>query len=85
MTPANQEKLIANNKYCNSLSDEQLFEMFKQGKCPREPEHLVGVPIGMFHCEVCGIMVAAGLPHPRIKWTGDYENGWADYPDTDEH
>ena len=81
MSPENQQKLEENTKYCNSLSDDQLFEMFQSGKCPREPEHLVGVPIGMFHCEVCGIMVVAGLPHPTIKWIGDYKTGWADYED----
>lgn len=53
--------------------------MFKSGKCPREPEHLIGVPLGTFNCEVCGIMVVAGLPHPTIKWVGDYKTGWADY------
>lgn len=84
MSPENQQKLAENDKYCNSLTDEQLFEMFKAGKCPREPEHLIGVPLGMFHCEVCGIMVLAGRPHPPIKWIGDYETGYADYPEENE-
>lgn len=81
MSPENQQKLAENTQYCNSLSDDQLFEMFKSGKCPREPEHLIGVPLGMFHCEVCGIMVVAGFPHPAINWIGDYKTGWADYPE----
>jgi len=84
MSPENQQKLAENDKYCNSLTDEQLFEMFKEGKCPREPEHMIGVPIGMYHCEVCGIMVLAGCPHPPIKWIGDYETGYADYPEENE-
>ena len=54
--------------------------MFKSGHCPYEPEHLIGVPLGMFHCEVCGIMIVAGMPHPDIKWSGDFETGYADYP-----
>jgi len=84
MSPENQQKLAENDKYCNSLTDEQLFEMFKEGKCPRDPEHRIGVPIGMYHCEVCGIMVLAGCPHPPIKWIGDYETGYADYPEENE-
>lgn len=82
MNPENQTKLVANNKFCNSLSDDQLFnDWFLKGKCPRKHEHLVDVPIGMFHCEVCGMMVLAGCPHPPIKWIGDYETGYADCPD----
>ncbi len=32
--------------------------------CPGKPENLKGLPIGMYHCEFCGVMVIAGLPHP---------------------
>ena len=35
--------------------------------CPGKPELLVGKPIGMYHCEYCGTMVIAGLPHPSDK------------------
>jgi hypothetical protein len=31
---------------------------------PWEPQQLVGVPMGQFHCSFCGTMVVAGLPHP---------------------
>jgi hypothetical protein len=85
MTQENQAKLNANTAACNALTDEQLFDLFKQGKCPREPEHLIGVPLGMFHCEVCGIMVVAGMHHPPIKWIGDFATGYADYPDSPDY
>ena len=36
--------------------------------CPGKPEDLKGQPIGMYHCEVCGEMQLAGVPHlaPQI-------------------
>lgn len=30
---------------------------------PWEPQQLVGMPIGMYHCAFCGAMVLAGVPH----------------------
>lgn len=30
---------------------------------PWEPQQLVGVPIGQYHCGYCGAMVLAGMPH----------------------
>ncbi len=41
--------------------------------CPGKPEDLKGAPIGMYHCEFCGAMVIAGLPHPTdddVRFTG---------------
>lgn len=35
---------------------------------PWEPQQLVGVPMGMYHCPYCGEMCVAGVPHP------DYSN-----------
>jgi hypothetical protein len=32
--------------------------------CPGRPDLLLGQPIGMYHCEFCGAMVLAGVPHP---------------------
>ncbi len=32
--------------------------------CTFDPSDLVGVPLGMFHCEQCGEMVLAGSKHP---------------------
>ncbi len=31
--------------------------------CPGKPEDLAGQPIGMYHCEFCGEMQLAGVPH----------------------
>lgn len=30
---------------------------------PWVPQQLVGVPMGQYHCEFCGAMVMAGMPH----------------------
>ncbi len=32
--------------------------------CEFDPSEMVGQPIGMFHCPLCGEMVVAGSPHP---------------------
>lgn len=34
---------------------------------PWEPQQLVGVPLGMYHCGYCGEMVVAGVPHPDYR------------------
>jgi hypothetical protein len=42
--------------------------------CPGKPEELKGLPLGMYHCEYCGAMVIAGLPHPtdeQVREQGD--------------
>lgn len=31
---------------------------------PWEPQQLIGVPLGQYHCGYCGAMVVAGVPHP---------------------
>lgn len=30
---------------------------------PWEPQQLIGVPLGQYHCPYCGGMVVAGVPH----------------------
>ncbi len=30
---------------------------------PWEPQQLLGAPIGQYHCDYCGAMVLAGMPH----------------------
>lgn len=30
---------------------------------PWEPQQLIGAPIGQYHCDYCGAMVMAGIPH----------------------
>jgi hypothetical protein len=53
-------------KKINALSDEELERLIKDDKCPFQPELIAKqVPIGMFHCDVCGEMVVAGICHPR--------------------
>uniref|UniRef100_A0AB39CDK4 Uncharacterized protein n=1 Tax=Pseudomonas phage HRDY3 TaxID=3236930 RepID=A0AB39CDK4_9VIRU len=36
-------------------------------QCQGHPEMLCGAPLGMHHCDCCGEMVMAGLPHPGIE------------------
>lgn len=80
LSPENLAKAKANVEKINAMSKEQLWQMFQSGECPYEPEHLIGVPLGMFHCEVCGRMIVAGMPHGPIKWIGDFDTGYADFP-----
>jgi hypothetical protein len=52
--------------------------MKNKTSCPGKPELLKGQPIGMYHCEFCGAMVIAGLPHPtdeQIREQGDVPYG----------
>jgi hypothetical protein len=32
-------------------------------QCPFDPTVYANVPMGMFHCEICGEMQLAGVPH----------------------
>jgi hypothetical protein len=34
---------------------------------PWDPQQLVGVPMGQYHCPYCGGMNVAGIPH--LEWT----------------
>lgn len=50
----------------NELTDAELDALIKEDKCPFRPELMPkGISIGMFHCELCGEMVIAGIKHPR--------------------
>lgn len=51
----------------NALSDAEIAERISKDQCPYEPERLQGVPLGMFHCPLCGEMVLASVPHPRQR------------------
>ncbi len=80
LSPENQSRHNECVRKINAMSDSELLAQLKSGSCPYEPEHLIGIPLGQFHCEVCGMMIVAGLTHPPIKWVGDtYEEGWADF------
>lgn len=49
----------------NLMGDEEIEALIDEDRCPYEPEWLLGTPMGMFHCPVCGDMVLAGMPHPK--------------------
>lgn len=65
MTDENKAKYAAMINRINAMSNEEVDRLVAADQCPFEPEHLIGVPMGMFHCEVCGEMVVAGFPHGR--------------------
>ena len=60
----------------NMMTAEEQEALIQEDRCPYPPEHLLGVPMGMHHCPLCGEMVIAGLPHPRQK---DIEDALKDY------
>lgn len=33
--------------------------------CTHDPRIMKGLPIGMYHCPECGMMVIAGIEHPK--------------------
>ena len=41
--------------------------------CPGKPEDLKGQPIGMYHCEFCGEMQLAGVPHLPPQFPSQWE------------
>ena len=46
--------------------DDIIGPLNEEGKVcpwPWEPQQLVGVPLGQYHCIYCGAMVIAGVPH----------------------
>lgn len=45
--------------------------------CPFDPSIYVNVPLGMFHCPLCGDMIVAGLPHPPSLSSLDFSEGVA--------
>ena len=49
----------------------ELDELLKEGKCPHRPELYGHLPLGNYHCPICGTLVVAGIPHPKIypPWT----------------
>ena len=64
----NAERMTAYNTMVdriNHMDSNYVNWSIAMGCCPFEPEHMIGVPIGMFHCQVCGDMVVAGMPHPH--------------------
>jgi hypothetical protein len=46
--------------------------------CPEDPVLLLGMPIGMYHCPVCGEMQMAGMMHlpPEPDYEGMFGQAW---------
>lgn len=65
MNPQQQESYSAMVRRINSMTKEEIARLITNDQCPFEPEHMIDIPIGMFHCDVCGEMVIAGFTHPR--------------------
>jgi len=71
--PETKERILQYKTKLEELAScpEEVHEaLFIRNKCPAPVELLKGVPLGMFHCEVCGSMVLAGAPH------GDIDPPW---------
>ena len=47
--------------------DAPLNESGERCPWPWDPQQLTGVPMGMYHCEYCGAMCIAGVPHPDYR------------------
>jgi hypothetical protein len=43
--------------------DAPLNESGERCPWPWEPQQLIGVPLGQYHCPFCGAMCIAGVPH----------------------
>ena len=41
----------------------EVVEAAEPFACSYQPERLVGIPLGMHHCPLCGTMQVAGVPH----------------------
>lgn len=73
LPPEVQERVRKYQEAVNGIlaCPEEMHEaLFIRKKCPAPTELLKGVPLGMFHCDVCGSMVVAGIPHPEpdLPW-----------------
>ena len=69
MTPDQQREWNRQIDNINEMLDNNpkaLSDMLKSGNCPMPIELLLDIPLGMFHCELCGTMVIAGTPHGPI-------------------
>ena len=52
--------------------------------CPGKPEDLKGQPIGMYHCEFCGEMQIAGVPHLPPQFPSQWEEPFPLVPEIEE-
>jgi hypothetical protein len=65
MNAERQKKYNAMIDRINAMSVEEQDALVAADQCPFESEHLIGVPMGMDHCPLCGEMYVAGFTHPR--------------------
>jgi hypothetical protein len=53
--------------------------------CLGKPEALAGQPIGMYHCEYCGEMQLAGVPHLTPQFPSQWEEPFPKDPDPPDY
>jgi len=58
----------------NQMDDKILDNLINHGKCPYPSELLIDVPMGMFHCPICGKMTVAGTKHSNY-YNNENNNG----------
>lgn len=56
------------------MTDWGEFKGKKRLPCSENPVVLLGMPIGMYHCPDCGMMVIAGWPHLSPGATEEQKN-----------
>lgn len=50
------------------------WEGRKRKRCPEQPMLLTGMPLGQYHCPVCGMMIVAAIPHLPPGVTDEQRN-----------
>lgn len=55
------------------------WEGRKRKRCLEDPMLLTGMPLGQYHCPVCGMMVMAAMPHLTPAGRDDPEYPFEDY------
>ena len=53
--------------------------------CLGKPEALAGQPIGMYHCEFCGEMQLAGVPHLAPQFPSQWEEPFPKTPEPPDY
>ena len=53
--------------------------------CLGKPEALAGQPVGMYHCEYCGEMQLAGVPHLTPQFPSQWEEPFPKDPDPPDY
>jgi hypothetical protein len=61
------------------MTDWGSYKGLRRKPCSEDPRQLAGLPIGMYHCPDCGMMVLAALAHPSPGATQD-EKDHPHYP-----